>query len=141
MVAVTYEHLDSFTKRNIMFALVFVFFATLGSIWGPFHIPAKQFYSSGPSSSVSSSALSLSLLYTVPFMYVRYYFFVTLKASFVQLQVCIFLTNDCQVLNICWFSLAKTHLLLPQTSTPLCHILHLQLSKPLLYITSVTLES
>lgn len=40
MVTVTYEHLDSFTKRNIMFVLVFVFFATLGSIWGPFHIPA-----------------------------------------------------------------------------------------------------
>ena len=37
--------------------------------------------------------LHLNLLCMLPFRYVRYYFFVTPKTSFVQLQACISLTD------------------------------------------------
>lgn len=69
---------------------------TVGSTWDRFSMFGKTTLHLSLSSLVCNSTLHLIFVYMVAFMGIRYYFFVlfvTPKTSFVQLQVCISLTD------------------------------------------------
>jgi len=79
------QYLESFTGRNMMFTLV-VSSSTLKDSPGViFMFASMHLY---PYSLVYISMSHLILLCMVHVTYIRYYFFVTSKASFAQLQIC-----------------------------------------------------
>lgn len=90
-----HQHLGSFKGRNMM--LMVYSSSPQDSLYVIFiHLPT-HFYTFALPSFICCSRLHLNLLYLVPFTYVRYYLlvlFVTLKTSFVPLQVFIFLTDQ-----------------------------------------------
>lgn len=118
--AAGHQHLESFARRTIMFMVVVL---SPRSTWVHFNMFANLFYTFPLPPLFCRSTSHLNLLCTADFKYARWYFsaaFVKPKTSFVQLQVCVSLTDRRRVLH-CEVSSAKPvpHLFSPHASIPL----------------------
>lgn len=126
------QHLESFARRSMMVNMLAFSSSLLDRIEIVFvslYIYIFLLYFSFHWSTVSGC-----IWITVHFMYIKYYFFVTSKTSFVQLKNCMFLTDENWAVWSCGVSTAKPGSPLSSScaSTPLCYILYLHFPRLLL---------